>query len=180
MVKRVLTWCQVFRRRHLGRRVTAVTRLRWPTVKRGLASYNSIQSQYCCWFWIYPSRSPYQGTLYFPGPTQSVTGVAGVSKWSLWPPCDDPGALGACGVSANGGRKIVRFSSRHSARPHRYHRFFIEISSLWDAKKFKIHNAPLGSSKLQGLAALNIQGCQYPTLELHKGYRHSHFKNWNA
>ena len=32
MVKSGLTWRRVFRRRHLGRRVTAVTCLRWPTV----------------------------------------------------------------------------------------------------------------------------------------------------
>ena len=32
MVKSGLTWSRVFRRRHLGRRVTAVTCLRWPTV----------------------------------------------------------------------------------------------------------------------------------------------------
>ena len=34
MVKSGLTWRRVFRRRHLGRRVTAVTCLRWPTVDR--------------------------------------------------------------------------------------------------------------------------------------------------
>ena len=33
MVKSGLTWSRVFRRRHLGRRVTAVTHLRWPTVR---------------------------------------------------------------------------------------------------------------------------------------------------
>ena len=32
MVKSGFTWSRVFRRRHLGRRVTAVTCLRWPTV----------------------------------------------------------------------------------------------------------------------------------------------------
>ena len=32
IVKSVLAWSRVFRRRHLGRRVTAVTCLRWPTV----------------------------------------------------------------------------------------------------------------------------------------------------
>ena len=32
IVKSVLAWSRVFRRRHLGRRVTAVTYLRWPTV----------------------------------------------------------------------------------------------------------------------------------------------------
>ena len=32
MVKSGLTWSRVFRRRHLGRLVTAVTRLRLPTV----------------------------------------------------------------------------------------------------------------------------------------------------
>ena len=32
MIKSGLTWRRVFRRRHLGRRVTAVTCLRWPTV----------------------------------------------------------------------------------------------------------------------------------------------------
>ena len=32
MVKSDLSWSRVFRRRHLGRRVTAVTRLRWPIV----------------------------------------------------------------------------------------------------------------------------------------------------
>ena len=33
IVKSVLAWSRVFRRRHLGRRVTAVTCLRWPTVR---------------------------------------------------------------------------------------------------------------------------------------------------
>ena len=32
MVKSGLIWSRIFRRRHLGRRVTAVTHLRWPTV----------------------------------------------------------------------------------------------------------------------------------------------------
>ena len=32
IVKSALPWSRVFRRRHLGRRVTAVTCLRWPTV----------------------------------------------------------------------------------------------------------------------------------------------------
>ena len=32
IVKSVLAWSRVFRRHHLGRRVTAVTCLRWPTV----------------------------------------------------------------------------------------------------------------------------------------------------
>ena len=32
IIKSVLAWSRVFRRRHLGRRVTAVTCLRWPTV----------------------------------------------------------------------------------------------------------------------------------------------------
>ena len=32
MVKSGLTWSRGFRRRHLGRRVIALTRLRWPTV----------------------------------------------------------------------------------------------------------------------------------------------------
>ena len=34
MAKSYLTWSRIFHRRHLGRRVTAVTRLRWPTVPR--------------------------------------------------------------------------------------------------------------------------------------------------
>ena len=34
IVKSGLPWKRVFRRRHLGRRVTAVTCLRWPTVNR--------------------------------------------------------------------------------------------------------------------------------------------------
>ena len=36
IVKSALAWCRVFHRRHLGRRVTAVTCLRWPTVDWGL------------------------------------------------------------------------------------------------------------------------------------------------
>ena len=34
IVKNGLPWKRVFRRRHLGRRVTAVTCLRWPTVRK--------------------------------------------------------------------------------------------------------------------------------------------------
>ena len=37
IIKSVLAWSRVFRRRHLGRRVTAVTCLRWPTVLMGCA-----------------------------------------------------------------------------------------------------------------------------------------------
>ena len=37
IVKSALLWSRVFRRRHLGRRVTAVTCLRWPTVQKKLA-----------------------------------------------------------------------------------------------------------------------------------------------
>ena len=40
MVKSGLTWRRVFRRRHLGRRVTAVTCRRWPTVRFGFTLQN--------------------------------------------------------------------------------------------------------------------------------------------
>ena len=42
IVKSGLPWKRVFRRRHLGRRVTAVTCLRWPTVIRTEASNRRV------------------------------------------------------------------------------------------------------------------------------------------
>ena len=51
MVKSGLTWSRVFRRRHLGRRVTAVTRLRWPTVI-GLGKDNCKTRRETFKFWL--------------------------------------------------------------------------------------------------------------------------------
>ena len=45
MVKSGLAWTQVFRRRHLGRRVTAVTRIRWPTVDIVILTTSSATSE---------------------------------------------------------------------------------------------------------------------------------------
>ena len=72
--------------------------------------------------------TPYQRTVFVPGLAQTDIGVAGVRKWGAHPGYDDPGALGACGVSANGGRKVVKVFIQ--ARPHRCHGFLNEISSL--------------------------------------------------
>ena len=47
IVKSGLPWKRVFRRRHLGRRVTAVTCLRWPTVSMQ-QSERASQLHLCC------------------------------------------------------------------------------------------------------------------------------------
>ena len=47
IIKSVLAWSRVFRCRHLGRRVTAVTCLRWPTVCIEVLSYGRLQQ----WKW---------------------------------------------------------------------------------------------------------------------------------
>ena len=50
MVKSGLTWRRVFRRRHLGRRVTAVTCLRWPTVMWLLSfNFQTVRIMYIPW-----------------------------------------------------------------------------------------------------------------------------------
>ena len=49
MVKSGLTWRRVFRRRHLGRRVTAVTCLRWSTVIKANES--------CDLVWLFSTQS---------------------------------------------------------------------------------------------------------------------------
>ena len=47
IVKSGLPWKRVFRRRHLGRRVTAVTCLRWPTVVRAILNGTLFCSGSC-------------------------------------------------------------------------------------------------------------------------------------
>ena len=53
MVKSGLKWRRVFRRRHLGRRVTAVTCLRWPTVSLVLQCFSLTEPKmFCCEYHI--------------------------------------------------------------------------------------------------------------------------------
>ena len=52
IVKSILPWKRVFRRRHLGRRVTAVTCLRWPTVISLLLSMISVYGDVYIYIYI--------------------------------------------------------------------------------------------------------------------------------
>ena len=63
IVKSGLPWKRLFRRRHLGRRVTAVTCLRWPTVTLSVPNMNSNNKRhfsfngynpdiYLCSIWV--------------------------------------------------------------------------------------------------------------------------------
>ena len=59
--------------------------------------------------WPRINRPPYQGTVCVPRPTPPDTGVA-LSRCEETGrlPCDYPGTLEACGVSANRERKVVK------------------------------------------------------------------------
>ena len=65
-----------------------------------------------------------------------------------------------CGVSANGGRKVVELFIQTQCKTTHVPRFpQWNLIPLWYSKS-KIHNAPVVKQKLTGLTAFTLQGCQ--------------------